>query len=186
MPHPRQEIREGVAAAIVAASTGAGSRVYTSRIDPLRRDQTYPCVCVYVLSENVDDDAQLEYPRRYNRRAEILIEAWISTSSPTEDDDIADDIDDLALEIEAALDADPTYGGKAEDSWLSETVIEFGNEGAKSIGFAGIIYTALYRTDVVDAAPADDLDQVVTTYDVDAGDMEVDDRAVDDIEIETE
>lgn len=60
MTLPRTTIRDAVVAALKAANTAAGSRVYPSRLRPLRSTD-YPCLLVYTRREvenlySKDDD----------------------------------------------------------------------------------------------------------------------------------
>lgn len=184
MPHDRQTIREAVVTALKAADTAACGNVYASRIDPLRRGQEYPALCVYILRETVDEVQQDAYPREYVRRSELVIEGWVSPRSPCEPDDIADALDDLSLEIETAMNLDPTFGSVAEDSYLDGTELDLSDRGEKSLGFLALRYEMLYRTEVIDTATLEDLETVDARYNLE-GDLAEADEVEDTITIPT-
>ncbi|MGN6105198.1 MAG: hypothetical protein ACTHU0_08845, partial [Kofleriaceae bacterium] len=117
MAHPRKLIRHAVVAQLVGA-TAAGARVQATRVEPLRKGKL-PTISVYTLHEPIDQDASAATnPRELTRTVKVEIAGWVAHSDALPVDDA---MDDLAEQIEAAMDADPYLGGKAGDSILEET-----------------------------------------------------------------
>lgn len=134
--HPRQEIREAVVARLLDA-TRAQSRVYPTREVPWRRTEL-PAIAVYALSEGADSS---RIPGDYVRTVAVAILACVSVS-----DKVDDELDAIALEIETAIATDTTFGGKAVDAYLTETVIEVTEEQGRPLGAVRLTYDVRYQT----------------------------------------
>jgi hypothetical protein len=135
--HERQQIREAIAAALVG-KTAAGARVFETRILPLRMPEL-PAVAVYSLSESSDD--QQTAPRELKRRIDFAVEAAVKQGT-----NIDDALDAIALQVETAMDADPTFGGLASDSMLVGTQLDVVEEGDRMMGVAVLRYAVTYYT----------------------------------------
>jgi hypothetical protein len=162
MPHPRQTIRAAVAAAL-SGNTAAGTNVVPSRVVPSRLDNL-PTIAVYTLDESVDPDSAQTAPRELTRNPTIVVEAW--TEAPDAATNIEDAMDDLALEIETALDADILLGGAVGGLGLilSDTALEVLEAGRRLIGAVQMTYAATYYT-FSPAVPEDgDLDSFITMH----------------------
>lgn len=148
--HRRKRIRDAAMAALLAASTSAGSRIFSTRSVPWRRLQL-PAVSVYALSETSDD--QQTSPRELYRTLTLAIEAAVEAG-----ENIDDTLDAMALELERAMHADSTLGEVCGDSMLVGTELEVAEQGDKPIGLLRLTYKCWYRTDAPDAedqAPVD-------------------------------
>lgn len=154
MAHQRQVIREKVAA-LLSGATGAGARVFQSRVVPYRRLEL-PAIAVYARSEQVDPESRLTAPRELTRSLQLAVEIAERLS-----EDVDDALDALALQVEKVFDADPTLGGEAGDSLLGSTQIDLVEDGDKPIGVAILTYEITYRTDAPDADDVS-LDDLVT------------------------
>jgi hypothetical protein len=152
MAHPRKEIRHAVVALLTNA-TAADARVQGTRVEPHKKSQL-PAISVYTLREPVDQDASAgTAPLELTRDVKVEITGWVAHSDELPVDDA---MDDLAEEIEAAMDADRYLGGKAGDSILEETVMQVLEEDGRSdplIGIVTLTYSVTYRTSP--AAPSD-------------------------------
>lgn len=171
MSHQRKEIRLAVQAALVAADTAAETRVYASRMIPFRRIDL-PAIAVYTLEESsVDNDSA---PRELTRTLQLVIEAAVRATGTQ----IDDELDDLAEEIERAMHADETFGGKCGDSVLASTEMDLAEDGDRMIGILKLTYATTYYTYAPEDADVtlDDLETVETTYDLGT---EPEDQAVD-------
>lgn len=146
--HQRQKIREAVVAALRGA-TDAADRVHASRFVPWRRAEL-PAISVYTLGEDVDPESAQTAPRELARDLELVIQGIVQVG-----DDVDCRLDDLALQIERAMDADPTFGGVASDSLLTSTEIDFSEEGSRTVGHLGLFYTIAYYTYPADPAAED-------------------------------
>lgn len=168
MAHPRKELRQAVVALLVAADTDAGERVHTERVDPLKKTGL-PAIAVYTLSEEVDQGAsEVTSPRELTRIANLEIAGFVGG---IDEASVADAMDDLAEQIEAAMDADPAIGGKAADSILLNTVAEL-QEGGRTDPLAGIIvltYQVTYYTSPAAPANLDDLLRVDAQHELVGG-----------------
>lgn len=178
MAHQRKLIREAVVAALKAAATGAGDRVYETRRLPHRRVEL-PAIGVYSLEE--DSETKQTAPRILSRTLDLVIEAAVQDTGNADDA-----LDAIAEEIENAMHPDPMFGGVCGDSFLSATTMAISEIGNLEIGVVRLIYTVSYRTDAPEES--DDLDDFASAgvhYNV-GGEVEEDDEAVDEIEVPTE
>lgn len=139
MPHQRQLIRQAVKSALVAASTAAGARVFETRFLPLKRVEL-PALAVYTLVESVDESDK-GAPRELVRRLQLAIEGSVEAG-----ENVDDDLDSLALEVETAIHADDSFGGTAEDAVLESTEIAIDESGSKPVGVVRLVYGVTYRT----------------------------------------
>ena len=55
-------------------------------------------------------------------------------------------IDTIAVEVEKAIAADRTLGGRSKDAYLTSTDIEFNSEGEKPLAFMTLNYNVEYYT----------------------------------------
>lgn len=178
MAHQRQLIREAAAAALVAANTAAGSRVYETRQIPHRKLEL-PAIAVYTLQESVDADSASTAPRWLIRQVQLLIEAIVKPGA-----NVDDTLDAICLEIERAMHADETLGGTCWKSILSSTELDYFEEGDKEIGLAKLIYSVTYETQAPDAddVELDDLSTIAINYSLNGEQPDEDDQAQDLIE----
>lgn len=149
MAHPRKLIRQAVVAQLIAASTAAGSRVEATREIPRRR-ATEPAIGVYTPTETNESDSR-SAPRELKRSTEVIIEAIVVGTSGVDDA-----LDDLAEEIENALDADDTFGGAANESSYVSTDLETIEDGARTVGLVRLTYNAVYHRFAPEAVDAPD------------------------------
>jgi hypothetical protein len=177
--HQRQLIREAAKAALVG-KTGAGARVYETRVVPFKRLEL-PAIAVYTLEENVDPASRSTAPRELKRTVDLAIEAAVKQG-----ENIDDALDAIALEIERALHADETLGGAASDSILSSTEIDVLEDGDRLVGVVTLVYSVTYYTDAPaaeDAAAGElvDLARVDVRHNL-GGSVDVNDEARDRLE----
>ncbi|HET7500650.1 MAG TPA: hypothetical protein VFK02_06585 [Kofleriaceae bacterium] len=165
MAHPRKLVRDAIVAAL-AGKTSAGPRVQATRIDPYKRTEL-PAISVYTLAEQVDSVSAATAPRELTRALTVEIAGWIAHSAAHRIDDA---MDELATEIEAAMDADPYLGGAAGDSLLESIDQSFQDEGDPLIGVVVLTYSVTYRTDQGQTAVDDFLTAGATTRIVGADD----------------
>jgi hypothetical protein len=160
MAHPRKLIRQAVVALLAGANTAAGARVQGTRVEPHKKSQL-PAISVYTLREPVDQAASNDTaPRELTRDVKLEITGWVAHSDVLPVDDA---MDDLAEQIEAAMDADPYLGGKAADSILEDTVMQVLEDDGRSdplIGIVTLTYSATYRTSPAAPANLDDFEVV--------------------------
>ena len=149
--HPRKIIRDAAVALLANAGTAAGKRVTPTRIDPHKRAEL-PALSVYTLSEQTDAEDADTAPRELWRTLKLEIAGWVAHSAALPADDA---LDDLAEQIETAMEADRYLGGAAGESILASTEITIRDDGDPLVGIITLTYDVLYRTSP--AAP-DNLD----------------------------
>lgn len=174
MSSERKAIRLAVAT-LLTGKTAAGSRVFTSRSDPLFMDEL-PCLLVYTKS----DSGQIleNAPRNYQRTLTLGIELVTDTGT-----NLPDAADDLADAVEQLIYADKSLGGQVEDTVYKSTECEEGAKGEKLVAACRLLfdvtYTKLAPGDVsgtlsnfgsvdltVDTAPADETAEIHNQFDV--------------------
>lgn len=140
MAHPRKLIRHAVVALLTGA-TAAGVRVKATRAQPNRKSQL-PAIGVYTLREPVEDTGD-SAPRELTRMVKVAIECWVEDTALIPFDDA---MDDIAEEVEAALDADRYLGGAAGNSVLESTDLSFDDGADPLLGIVTLTYSVTYYT----------------------------------------
>jgi hypothetical protein len=135
--HLRRQIREAVATAVTGLTT-TGSRVYQSRVYPLRPDNL-PALRVMTQSESVAG-ATMPAPRLLERRLRVEVEAVAQAAA-----DLDDTLDGICKEVEIAL-AMPlgALGGLVKTITLQSIDITLLNEADQPVGVAAMAYEAVY------------------------------------------
>ena len=136
MSHARTQIRN-VVTALLLNNTSAGDKVFESRVYPLENPKL-PALLIYTKQEVVADQS-MSRPRTQVRQLQLTIEAYIKATS-----NIDETADTLALEVEQIIAADPTLGGLAKDTMLTNTDIQFLDDGEKPIAVAVLTFTVNY------------------------------------------
>lgn len=150
MAHPRKLIRQAVVALLAGANTAASTRVLGTRVEPLKKAQL-PTISVYTLSEGVDPASAETAPIELKRDVKVEIAGWVAHTDALHVDDA---MDDLAEQIEAAMDSDYYLGGAAADQMLESTsmqVLEDDGRSADLIGIVTLTYSVTYRTSPANA-----------------------------------
>jgi len=131
MAHIRQQIRDAAETAL-AGGTVPASRIYKQRVHPVK-DGELPMWRIFTPSESASPQ-EMGSPREVQRLVRLVLE--VHTSGPNAENTA----DDLAAEAEAALAADLTLGGVAQDLRLSTTDIEVSGEGRKALALASLVF----------------------------------------------
>lgn len=135
--HPRRSIREAVVQILKDAQTLAGSNVYPSREVPWRTIEL-PGIAVYALEES---SAPLSVGGNLDRRVVVAVHAVARLS-----EGVDDEVDQLALEVERALAADPSLLGTALFSFLTATEIAVDESTSRPVGSVRLAYEVRYHT----------------------------------------
>lgn len=161
--HHRQIIRQAVLGQLLQ-KTSAEDRVFKTRAVPWRQQQL-PAISIYAGDEEVDPASRNTAPRELKRTVELTIEAVISLAA---DGDLDDALDAIALEIERAVHADPTFGGAASDSLLVRTTMGTMVDGNRPMAAVQVVYGVTYYTQAPDAedVPLDDFRTAHVTHDL--------------------
>jgi hypothetical protein len=140
MTHPRKAIRLAVIEQLKIGVPSVSDRVFKSRAYPMGR-QELPAICVYTLTE---PNEELTLRGRLERRLALAVDIYArATEAPD------DELDDIAEEVEAAMNADRSLGKTCLWHFLAETVIGFAGPaggGEQANGIARLRYTIRYTT----------------------------------------
>lgn len=146
MSHVRQQIRDTIATALTSGVTSVYGRVYTSRFYPMRDTDT-PGICVYTLIEQSSSLSMGE--SRLMRVLNVAVDIYATATN-----DADDTVDALAASVEAAVGADPTFGGIAKDSTIISTEIDLSGDGETPFVLARLTYSVEYVTSGANAETA--------------------------------
>jgi len=135
--HPRQLIREAVVA-ILKGHTDAGDRVFKSRVRPLT-SRLLPAIGVYTTEQT--SDTEETSPRKYSHTVKVHVQGIFEV-----DENLDDAMDALSLQVEQLLQANPTWGGTADDSALVKTSMYFVNDGRTDSGCLELEFEADFET----------------------------------------
>lgn len=166
MAHPRKLIRHAVVAVLTNA-TAAGARVQGTRIEPHKRSQL-PAISVYTLREPIAASNGAA-PAEITRDLKLEVVGWVAHSDALSVDDA---MDDLAEQIEAAMEVDPYFGMLAGDSALEDTTMQVLEDDGRSdpmIGIVTLTYSVTYRTSPAAPANLDEFLSVEATHDLVGG-----------------
>jgi hypothetical protein len=134
--HARQQIREAVATALTGLTTTA-TRVFQSRMRPAS-DSQVPCLLITCDSELIESTVQ----SRQQRELTLTIQG-IAKGTTTLDDTL----DQIALEVETALQAAGSLGGKVPGGLvLQRHQVEFDDSLDKPVGVIVMEFKAGFFT----------------------------------------
>lgn len=136
--HVRKQIRKAAIAGLQGLAT-TGSRVYESRVYPLAAAQL-PGLCVFTPTE---DSGREDSPNESMRDMILMVHGLVAIS-----DKLEDELDDIALEVEIALDGLAEMGGLAKIyHGIQGTVTTLaGEEIEKPHGAIDLEFLYTYRT----------------------------------------
>jgi hypothetical protein len=155
MAHPRMLIRQAVRDLLEDANTAAGARVTTTRVDPHQKG-SLPAIGVYTLNDHVTPESATTAPVELTHELELEISAWVEHTQAVSVDDA---MDNIAEQIENAMDIDPYLRNTAGDSILDSTlmeVVEIDGRSSPLVGIVVLTYTVTYRNERVVPAQTDD------------------------------
>jgi len=131
--HVRNQIRDAIVAAVSNLTT-TQTRVYKTRVFAMT-DDNIPGLTIYTENET-SQDISLGFPRLQRRTVTGIIEAYGKLASGVEDQ-----LDTICKEVEIAIAADPTLGGKCKEIHITQTDIKF-DDLDKAIGCAALTWQA--------------------------------------------
>ena len=141
MSHRRGVIRDAVIDQL-KGKTAAGDNIYGNRAKPLF-DQFLPAILVYAKQENILED-NIDGYTSLKRDLEIAIEGVILG-----DNEFDQKLDNIAGQIELALDGFEIPKRRADIIKLKSTEIDYSIEGSKIYGAVRLLYSVIYFTEVV-------------------------------------
>lgn len=146
--HRRSEIREAVVA-LLRGATLARERVYANREKPIDATTPLPLLLIYTPDEKRDEvQNQAGGPKLITRMLTLEVQILTQAHGPFQDL-----IDDVALQVENVIGADPRLGGLADDVTYLDTSLHPVEEFGRALIGATIHYEVEYTTD---ESPADD------------------------------
>ena len=134
--HIRQQIREYFGTTLTGLST-TGANVYESRVYPIENTKL-PALVIYTKSET-SEPIVIGTDRVMSRELSVVVEGYAKATT-----NFDDTIDTISKEVEQAIAADRTLDGKAKDTYLESTEIEFNGEGEKPLGFVSLTFISNY------------------------------------------
>ena len=141
--HLRRQIREAVATAVTGLAT-TSTRVFQSRVYPLEANDL-PCLMIRTISES-SEPATIHGPRELYRVLSVEIDAIAKAVA-----DLDDTLDQICKEVEIAMAADLTLGGKCKSVTLTNTTIELSGSSEVPTGRAAMTFDVDYY--VLENAP---------------------------------
>jgi len=139
--HVRTQIRDA-ALDLIDALTTTGSRAYAGRPGsrPLQESEL-PALLVYTNEEEAEYVSGQQGARRIQRNCQLMVHGFAQGTG-----DIDKTLDTIAKEVEEALMAAPTLGGKAKDLFLTNTTKESDPEAQKPTWEIVLTFTCEYHT----------------------------------------
>ncbi|MCX8017228.1 MAG: hypothetical protein N2690_04930 [Rhodocyclaceae bacterium] len=136
--HPRSLIRQAAAQTLKQALPQLAASIYVQRALPLARERL-PAILVYAREERLDEayDADPGARRRLLTLAVEIVAAGL---------DAHETVDALCAEIEAALEADDTLGGRVEGLRILRAEIEQDGEGETPLVACRLAVEVVYWT----------------------------------------
>lgn len=150
MSHVREQIRDAVVSAVTYLDLTA-RRVFRTRVYPMDRE-SLPGICVYTKSETSEPNTigGLKSVSAYLRVMSVSIEVYAKALA-----DLDNTLDDIAVEIEAAMANSSTLNNLAKDVVLSATEIDImGGDSDQPVGVMRLTYDVTYRTTLADPSAA--------------------------------
>ncbi len=139
--HVRKQIRKAAAAALIGLAT-TGSRVYESRVYPLNRAKL-PGLLVFTTTEDSGHDDSAMGDMELMRDVALQVHGVVRIS-----ENLEDEMDDIALEVERALDDLGTMDGLVKIYHGIQGTISTlaGEEVSKPHGAIALEFLYTYRT----------------------------------------
>ena len=134
MAHPRQQIREQMLATLTGLTT-TGANVYDTKLNAYG---DFPCITIITGTDTVDEDKSSNPKHWHDLAIRLEVRARVAST-------VANEIDTICAEIEAAIYADRTLNAKLVDVIISQTQIEYSVEAEVPIGLATLSLSAAYR-----------------------------------------
>jgi hypothetical protein len=136
LKHARTQIRNAVTT-LLKGNTTADNNVYEARVYPIN-DPKLPALLIYTKQETVGEQS-MSRPRTQQRELFLTVEAYVKARG-----NVDEDTDNLTMEIEQLIAADPTLGGLVKDTALDTTETQFSDDGEKPVAVAILTFSVLY------------------------------------------
>jgi len=142
MPHARQLVRAAAESDLTGLATTGGS-VFVNRLSPFKAEEV-PALNIQLLDESSGWDSI----GTVARTGRLIVEGWLAR----EEDELLDDLDTVAAEIEAAVYAGAGAGALSAllmniDTPTTQIDLPDGpDRGAKRLGVVRMLFPVTYRT----------------------------------------
>lgn len=137
MPHGRKQIRDALITQLTGLAT-TGARVYADRVEGLPQAEL-PALIVRTVGEERDTARDTFHGTEIPRRLSIGIAARILTGGD-------DALDQIALEVETALESNPTLSGKLLTLRYLGAQLQRSSDGDRDHALLILNYEAQYST----------------------------------------
>lgn len=142
--HMRKRIRDAAVAALMDLDT-TGRRVFGNRLHPVGPESP-PCLLVYTGTEEDSETAEVDTmgaPPILRREIPLVVDGYVAPVNGSVDDAL----DQVAAEVEAALDGNALGGLLSEGLALESTALTVGDTAASDpVGHVRLVFGAVYRT----------------------------------------
>lgn len=138
MAHIRKLIRDDITTTLTGLTT-TGTNVYQTRVYPLAEDKL-PGLAIYTSAESTEY-VTINPPRTQARTLTVNVEVYAKGLSGYDND-----LDQIALEVEEALQTDLTRGGYAKDTRVTAFDADFSGEGDQPVAYATMTVEVDYMT----------------------------------------
>lgn len=136
--HLRNQIRDAVAASGVLGNLSTtGTRVYTSRVYDMQ-DANLPGLRIFTSEEAIAVQS-LGMVRIRERTLTLIVEACVKANTAYDDT-----VDDIAKEVEIALDANNTLGTLCKWIEPKQFTLEIDGDGDKAIAVGKMVFEVRY------------------------------------------
>lgn len=135
--HKREQIKDAVITAVTGLAT-TGTNVFKSRVYS-NGDKHLPGLMVY-FEEEESEPGSTGATRSLDRILNLVVEGQVKSG-----EDVDEIMDDIAEEVEAAMDADRYLGGLALESYLAATQFGFSGEGRRRAGSIKLVFKIFYQ-----------------------------------------
>jgi len=139
MAHVRKTIREYLGTQLTGLTT-TGSNVFESRVYPMQSAKL-PAIIIYTTTESSEEVA-FSSKRVQNRVLSVEVQGFVRAIS-----NFDDTLDLIAKEVEVAILDDPTLGGLAINTELTNTQADYSGEGEQPVGTIRLTFDVQYRTE---------------------------------------
>ena len=134
MAHIRKQIRDAVKARLTGLPT-TGPRVFPSLVYPLE-DKELPAIRIYTIRDIPTVVAQGK-PRKMQRGVQVVVEGVVKVNQSIEDE-----LDEIGVEVEAAL-SGQELRGLVKELTLEEATESLTMEGERQAGLLRMVFLAV-------------------------------------------
>ena len=136
--HVRKQIRDAVVTTVTGLTTTT-TNVFASRVYRVE-DSKLPALLVYT-NEEESEVLSMSRPQKIHRTVAVVVEGIAKATTALDDT-----LDTIAKEIETAIAADPTVGGLAKETVLTDIGVELTGDAQQPTGSIRLSFAVRYVT----------------------------------------